>query len=147
MYKDKCVNAIRKFDVYGPNIQFLFPDGNEQYKTCTGGFCFIFWAVIIFAYGTSTFATMYSRTNYSILKSENQSTYKDSEFNFTKIDGFAVAAGITYGDPALNKVENDPEIGQLKFVVKHWANVTQGAQFRELKSRSCTSDELLTKEG
>ena len=46
-------------------------------------------------------------------------------------------------DASLNVVE-DPEIGQLKFVMKTWKSSTSAPQFIELKQRQCTEDDFDT---
>ena len=77
----------------------------------------------------------------------NEGVYKDSVFRFNYDNGFAVAAAVTYGDARLNEAEEDPEIGQLKFVMKFWNNATQGVEFKELKTRPCKSEEFNLREG
>ena len=38
--------------------------------------------------------------------------------------------------------EEDPEIGELKFVIKSWDDVNSILQFRELKQRKCTPEDF-----
>ena len=52
----------------------------------------------------------------------------DGKFEFGSSDGFAIAAAFW------NEVgTEDPEIGQLKFVIKSWSSPAEQVQFRELR--------------
>ena len=137
---------MRKFDIYSPNFQFLLPDGNAQYQTATGGTLCIFFGLIVLIYSLSTGIKLVNREGYSLVELTNENVYRDSDFSFSYDDGFAVAAAITYGNTTLNTLQEDPEIGQMKFVIKYWQNSTQGVEFRELKLRNCESKDIAMKE-
>lgn len=85
---------------------------------------------------------MFSRSDYSILETRNDAIYMDSTYAFDHTKGFTVAAAVTYGDESFNFEEEDPEIGQLKYFIKHWAASTEGVKFRELKSRKCLPEDF-----
>ena len=59
--------------------------------------------------------------------------------SFGKQENFAIAAAFVGNseDDAL-----DPEIGQLKFVMKSWASSTDDLKFNDLASRPCQSDDF-----
>ena len=64
----------------------------------------------------------------------NEGVYTDSKLSFSHDNGFAVAAAITYGDLSWDQEPlEDPEIGQLKFLIKSWTE-GDGSEliFREL---------------
>ena len=77
----------------------------------------------------------------------NEGVYLDSTFAFKQEDGFAVAAAIWHGDTSLNTVDEDPEIGQIKFVVKHWENPSEGTKFSKLSTRACQPEDMSVDEG
>ena len=76
-----------------------------------------------------------------------EGVYLDSTFTFKQEDGFAVAAAIWHGDESLNTIEEDPEIGQIKFVVKHWGDPSEGPKFRKLATRTCRPEDMSVSEG
>ena len=45
-----CGRCLLNLDVQGRNFNFYLPDGNLTYKTSSGGFCFLIFAVIWLAY-------------------------------------------------------------------------------------------------
>ena len=65
-----------------------------------------------------------NREGYSLVEMTKDRVYKDSDFTFKKSDGFAVAAAVWYGDEKVNEKMDDPEIGQIKFVIKYWEDST-----------------------
>ena len=74
------------------------------------------------------------RKDYNILEKRYEDVYMGSNFSFSSQNGFAVAAAMSKADASLNVIE-DPEIGQLKFVMKTWKSSTSAPQFIELKQR------------
>ena len=44
-------------------------------------------------------------------------------------------------------VDEDPEIGQIKFVIKNWENPSEGTGFREVKTRNCRPEDITLPEG
>ena len=54
---------------------------------------------------------------------------------------------MSYGEPTNNSVLDDPEIGQVKFYVKHWERSTDGVQFDELKAKPCAREDISVGEG
>ena len=44
-------------------------------------------------------------------------------------------------------VDEDPEIGQLKFVIKSWEDPSGNPSFREVKTRSCRPEDITLPEG
>ena len=61
------------------------------------------------------------------------------DFKFSKEDGFTVAAAFV-GDGDFQ--DNDPEIGEVKFLIKSWASSTDDVKFTELKKRKCRYDDF-----
>ena len=65
----------------------------------------------------------------------------ETHFSVNKDSGFTVAAGMwKWGD-----WQDDPEIGELKFVLKRWTNGTDFG-FEELKQRKCTEQDFIIDE-
>ena len=67
-----------------------------------------------------------------------QEYFFDNEKEFTRDDGFGVAAAVTSFDGS-SRIEEDPDIGTIKFYLKYWSidktNVEFG--FKELPSKLC----------
>ena len=38
--------------------------------------------------------------------------------------------------------DNDPEIGEIKFLIKSWASSTDDVKFTELKKRKCKEEDF-----
>ena len=122
----KCGRFFRKFDFIGPEFKFLLPDGEETFRTATGGAFCIFFSILILIYIVGTGIALRLREGYSLVELTDEGVYTDSAFSFGYDNGFAVAAAVWYGDERLNTGVEDPEIGELKFIMKHWSNITMG---------------------
>ena len=139
------------FDLVGHNFNFKLPDGNEYYKTCTGGFCSLFLVLILLAYSAATGVQFFTRDSYTMIKREFEGVYLDSNYTFGYEDGFAVAIGFWlntegYEHEFNTKGDND-EVGQIKFVEKYWETQDENVKFRELKSRLCTEEDFQVPQG
>ena len=143
---NKCLGLLRKFDLYSPSFQFRLPDGKSEYQTATGGtFCLLFSALVL-VYAITSGINIIRREGYSIVEMAKEGVYSDLTFSFKKDDGFAVAAAVWHGDTSLNMEDEDPEVGQIKFVIKNWENPNQ-MNFREVKTRSCQPEDITIPEG
>ena len=71
-------------------------------------------AVLLLSYSLSSFIIFFSRENYVLLESRQHNGIKTSD-SFGKKDNFVIAAGLS-GSELLD----DPDIGQLKFIMKKW---------------------------
>ena len=145
--RNRCCQFFVKFDIEGQAFRFKLPDGKDKYQTCIGGVCYIFVSIILLLYSVSTLIELVTRQNYTLVTKEFEGVNVYSSFTFGKDNGFAVAAGISGSDNNWDAGEEDLEIGQLKFVIKHWNDVTESTQFRELKSRKCTEEDFKIEEG
>ena len=79
-------------DLVGKEFNFKLPDGNERYKTCTGGFCSVILLIIMLIFAFATGLELKERKSYTIQKTEYDNVFGDSDFAFSSADGFAVAA-------------------------------------------------------
>ena len=67
----------------------------------------------------------------------------DDVFSMSNKDGgFVVAAAFVGG----SELTPDPEIGELKFILKNWGSSTDDLDFRTLKERSCTEQDFEIKD-
>lgn len=110
-------------------FQFKLPDGRKKFQTSTGGIVSIVLGILLLTTAVTQFMVFWDRTDYSI----RESSQKPKEESVTdgcnsskcvnKRTGFAVAAAYTgYGD---SMDSEDTEVGEIKFVIKHWDDSTQ----------------------
>ena len=85
---------------------------------------------------------MVRRDEYTLVEMISEGANEQLRFN--KERGFALAATIIYGDLALDAAPlEDPEIGQLKFVMKSWSeSEVSEIFFTELSARKCSDEDL-----
>ena len=138
------------FDLVGHNFNFKLPDGEEYYKTCTGGFCSLTFFLILLAYSAATGVQFFAKDNYKIVKRENEGIYLNSNYTFGYDNGFAAAAGVWLNPDSISAIDpnlDHHEIGQIKFVMKYWEDLDESVKFRELDSRLCTDEDFKVPEG
>ena len=124
------------FDLVGHNFNFKLPDGEEYYKTCTGGFCSLTFFLILLAYSAATGVQFFAKDVYTIVKRDTEGFYLDSNYTFGYDNGFAVAAGVWLNPESLSELDpeiNHHEIGQTKFVMKYWEVLDESVKFRDMK--------------
>ena len=115
------------------------PDSNIKSKTCTGGIVTLILCIILLGYSVQNFIVLYNRSNYRILEQSKLRVLTHSEFSFGKKDGFTLAAAFV----GRLRVE-DPEIGQMKFMIKSWQKANEAVKFTELTQRACNAGDFVT---
>ena len=85
--------------------------------------------MLVLSFAVTQFIILWERSDYSILLKKNVNALTYTDFKFTNKDGFAIAASFW----GANADEEDPEIGELKFVIKHWASAADSVSFTDLK--------------
>lgn len=125
-------------DVSRHYFQWKLPDGNIKFKTVFGASLTIFLSILVFVYATTQFIVFWERTNYTILEANTENVLTDDQFAMTKRDGFVIAAAFVGG----SDLTPDPEIGELKFILKQWGSTTGDLVFQELKQRPCTPEDF-----
>ena len=123
--KHRCRRFIVNFDLQGPEFKFKLPDGKENYKTCTGGLCSIMLLITLLAYSITSGIEFQLRENYTIKKKEYEEIFLDSNYTFSGENGFAIAASFWMPNYFDKDFWSDPEIGQLNFYIKYWADSSE----------------------
>ena len=122
-------------DVSRHYYQWKLPDGQIKFKTTFGASLTILLTLLVLTYSLNEFIVFWERTNYTILESNTGNVYMDDVFSMTNKDGgFVVAAAFV----ANNDMFPDPEIGELKFILKNWGSSTDDLDFKTLEERKCT---------
>ena len=104
-------------DISKHYFQFNMPDGNIKSKTCTGGIVTLLLVIILVAFAAQNLIMLWNRSNYRILEQSKVRELTHSQFKFGKKDGFILAAAFV----GVGQItEEDPEIGQMKFLIKSW---------------------------
>ena len=141
---NRCLKFFVKFDLQGHEFNFKLPDGKENYKTCTGGFCSIMLMIILLSYMITSGLEFQLREKYTIRKKEYEGIFLDSNYTFNGDNGFAVAA--SFWTPFSDRWD-DPEIGELNFYIKYWQSSSEAVDFRKLSTRRCTNKDFIVPEG
>ena len=102
-------------------FQFYLPDGQERYRTCTGGIVSLVLGLLLLTQATTQFIVYFERSNYTITE-KNLSKALDNEL-FGRENGFAIAA--TFSGTSVE----DPEIGLFRFYIKHWNDPSESPEF------------------
>ena len=113
-------------DVSRHYYQWSLPDGNIKFKTIFGASLTMALSLLVFTYAVTQFIVFWERTNYTVLDTTTENVYMDDAFSLGKDDGFSIAAAIV-GNSDTNI--HDPEIGELKFILKKWASSDDDLEF------------------
>ena len=138
--------VLKKADFEGRSFDFYLPDGERYQKSMLGGCIFLCMAVLFILYASVLFQVLFERSDYNILERRYEKELIDTNFSFGKEHGFAVAAIISEW-PITSETIEDPEIGELKFIMREWDLSTSYASETELKTRPCTEEDFNVKEG
>ena len=136
-------------DLFRRPFNFLLPDDQSKYRTFLGGILSIVTFVILLSYGGYNLALHYNRSEFTINQTR-QSYYFDLDENFSNSDGLAIAGAILgYDSNGMEDYYVDPEIGQLKFILKSWditnADVSKNyLQFNPIKAKPCAHPETIS---
>ena len=134
-----CLKVVVLADTSRHYFQFKLPDGNIRFKTFAGGLSTLVMSTVIMAYAISQFIIVWNRTSFTVLDTSVENSLSLESSSFGKQENFAIAAAFVG-----NSVEEalDPEIGQLKFVMKSWTSSTDDLKFNDLASRPCQSGDF-----
>ena len=107
-------------DVSRHYYQWSLPDGNIKFKTIFGSVLTTLLFLAVLAYASTQFITFWERTSYTVRETTSENIYLDNNFSIGKEEGFVVAAAFVGG----SKLTPDPEIGELKFILKSWSDAS-----------------------
>ena len=93
-----------------------------------------------FAFAINQIIILSNRSDYVILEKSYANELTFDKFKFSKKDGLAIAAAFYSYSPAYD--EEDPEIGELKFILKYWDDSSKQPSFKELRKRPCEVAEM-----
>ena len=125
-------------DVSRHYYQWSLPDGNIKFKTIFGAALTFLLFLSVLAYAVTQFITFWERSSYTVLETTAENIYLDNNFAIGKEEGFVVAAAFVGG----SNLTPDPEIGELKFILKSWSDASGDLEFRDLKDRKCTEEDF-----
>ena len=117
-------------DVSKHYYQWSLPDGNIKVKTIAGATITICLILVVLAYAVSQFIMFWERTSYTVLNSSTENVFTAGEFTMDRKRNFAVAAALVTDN--IPDLLPDPEIGELKFILKSWGNASGLLEFKEL---------------
>lgn len=100
-------------------------------------------SILVFVYAATQFIVFWERTNYTILETNTENVLTEDLFAMKKEDGFTIAAAFVGG----SDLTPDPQIGELKFVLKQWGSASGDLEFKELKQRPCTKADFEINDG
>lgn len=126
-------------DVSRHFFQFKLPDGNIKFKTCAGGLVTMFLGMIVLSYALTEFIIVWNRTSYTILEQSDENSLTYEKFSFGRKNGFAIAAAVV----GSTVDDLDPEVGQLKFIMKSWTTSTEELKFIDIPSRPCQRNDFI----
>ena len=116
-------------DVSRHFFQFKLPDGQIKFRTLAGGLVTIALTILVLSYAMSEFIVVWNRTNYNIIEKSDENALSYQTHSFGKDEGFAIAAAVVNDH---DESIYDPEIGQLKFLIKSWESSTEELKFTDL---------------
>ena len=134
-------------DLYPQPFRLLLPDGKDKYRTFAGTLLSIGSLLVIISYAVYHLIGLMSNGEYLVQLQDYENFYATSDA-FGADDGFMVAAAVTNFDGS-NVDITDPEIGEIKFYLKHW-NIDvekHTIDFKEIESKVCTEADLNDHEG
>lgn len=91
--RGNCGGLLEKalvLDLYGRPFLFMLPNRKQKYKSIVGSICTIFILTIVFAYAIYKFDLLIQKEEARVQRSTEEE-YFDSNFNYTKEQGFNVA--------------------------------------------------------
>ena len=129
-------------DVYRQNFGLLLPDGYHQYRSFIGAILSVMTLVTITLYATFQVEQLINLENYKVQLHTLENEYATNA-TFGAANGFAVAAAVTSFDGSSVDI-TDPEIGEIKFYLKHWdvEKPENSVYFEELENRICTEQDF-----
>ena len=133
-------------DIFRKPFYFLMPDESEYYSSCLGTCLSILCFLILLSYGGYKIQDLMIYNDYNLFIVNELHYYKDSD-PFTTGDGLHIAAGvISFEDDPSVGTKEDPEIGMLKFYLKHWDfnDPVSGGElvFTEVPLRPCQNKDF-----
>lgn len=104
-----------------------------------GAICTLIIFATLIPYAIFRASTLINRNDYNVL-TEIQTDFFTEDFHVDASMGFKVAAALT----GYNNYEDieDPTIGTLEFYMKSWKDDNSPLEFKKLKTRTCTPEEL-----
>ena len=131
---DRCQRGFMAIDIFGQPFRFLLPNGEDEYRSFLGSFPSLLLAMLLLGYATYKIEGLTLNSDYKTQIHDQRYFYDAAdEFTFEE-DGFMIAVAITAYDGSSDNI-TDPEVGELKFVMKTWGDVL--LSFTELPSVPC----------
>ena len=118
----------------------MLPDNNDRYKTQLGACLSVLTIIVMLSFASYKMSVLLTQSDYKVLE-RSEADYFESTDEFGVAQHFQVAAGLTTFDNT-SEVLDDPAYGTLKFYSVSWNDTSGGNQFRELKTRFCSKDDL-----
>ena len=132
---DVCQRKFMKIDIFAQPFRLILPDGENKYRSFLGSLLSLLTAILLVGYGAYKIQELASNSDYKI-QIQDQRYYYDAADEFTFEDhGFMIAAAITAYDGSPDDI-TDPEIGEVKFVMKRWGGDVL-LEFTELPTVPC----------
>ena len=114
---DGCQRKFMKMDIFAQPFRLILPDGEDEYRSFLGSLLSLLTAILLVGYGAYKIEELATNSDYKI-QIHDQRYYYDADDEFTFEDhGFMIAAAITASDGNPDDI-TDPEIGEVKFVMK-----------------------------
>ena len=124
------------------------PGNADNYRTILGTVLTFLAMMIVMSYASYKLVQWSDNKDYKLM-SEIHEQYFDATDEFSKEDGFWIAAGVL--DYSQTKFDGfiDPEIGEIKFYLKSFGNSDDdgGITFTEVNTRTCTKKDFNDVEG
>ena len=133
-----CKKVLLKADLSEHYYQFKLPDGEKSFKTISGSIFTLLFGMLVIVFASVKFQVFWQRSDYHILDKAKAQALTPGNFKFGTEDNFAIAAAFWSPKGPVR----DPEIGELKFLLKSWASATDDVHFEELKLRPCTKEDF-----
>ena len=139
---DRCQKSALRMDVYRQPFRLLLPDGHDTYRTLIGSLLSLLTFVTLLMYGSYKVTRLVQSEDYKVSMHVLEDHFASNE-TFGSTDGFVVAAAMTRFDGS-NEDITDPEIGEIRFYLKHWDvdDPSYNLNFTELETKVCQSTDF-----